>query len=73
VGHVLWAFGKVMPALCWMFLVVGLAGAVGTAAGWLPPIDQSWWAKVTTILLWLLFAKEGYDPLAEQRAEAAAE
>lgn len=62
---ILKTFDRAMPLLCWTFLLTGLAGATGTAAGWLPPLNHNWWAKLTTILLWLLFAKEGYDPLAE--------
>lgn len=62
---ILWAFGKALPVLDWAFLLVGLAGAIGTAVGWLPPYSDSWWAKITTVLLWLLFAREGYDSLAQ--------
>lgn len=61
------AFGKAMPILNWSFLLFGLAGAIGTASGLLPPFTGTWWARITTTLLWLLFAKEGYDPLAERR------
>lgn len=63
---VLWAFGRALPGLNWLFLLVGVSGAIGTAAGLLPPYSNSWWAKMTTILLWLLFAREGYEPLAEE-------
>lgn len=61
-------FGLALPFLNWSFLLCGLAGAVGTAAGLLPPFSHNWWAKVTSILLWLLFAREGYEPLAEDAA-----
>lgn len=65
---VLWAFAKSLPMLNWAFLSIGLSGAIGTAAGLLPPYSDSWWAKITTILLWLLFAREGYDPLSEEQS-----
>lgn len=60
-----WAFGKTLPAVNWAFFVTGLAGGIGTAAGLLPPFSGSWWARITTVLLWALFAREGYEPLAE--------
>lgn len=64
---VVWVFGRALPVVNWCFLLFGVVGAVGTAAGLLPPFNHSWWAKTTTILLWLLFAREGYEPIAEQR------
>jgi hypothetical protein len=66
-GHrlILRAFGVALPFLNWAFLLCGLAGIVGTASGILPPFSHSWWAKITTCLLWALFAREGYEPLAE--------
>jgi len=60
------AFGTALPIVNWAFLVAGVAGAIGTAAGLLPPFNGSWWARITTVLLWLLFAREGYEPLAEE-------
>ena len=42
------------------------AGAAGTVAGVLPSFNNSLWAKVTTVLLWLLFAREGYDSLIQE-------
>ena len=60
------AFGRALPVVNWAFFAFGLAGALGTAAGLLPPYSHSWWAKITTVLLWLLFAREGYEPLAEE-------
>lgn len=63
---IVWAFGQALPVLNWAFLLVGIIGAIGTAAGLLPPYQDSWWAKITTILLWLLFAREGYESLAEK-------
>ena len=62
------AFGRALPVVNWAFFVFGVVGAAGTAVGWLPPYTHSWWAKVTTVLLWLLFAREGYEPLAEDGA-----
>jgi len=59
------AFALALPVLNWAFFLVGLAGAIGTAAGQLPPFSHSWWAKITTVLLWLLFAREGYDSLTD--------
>lgn len=50
----------------WAFLIAGLAGFVGTCAGLLPPFSGSWWARVTTALLWLVLAYQGYDALAEK-------
>ena len=67
-GALIWAFGKALPAVNWAFFLAGIAGAAGTAAGLLPPYNHSWWAKTTTILLWLLFSREGYEPLAERRS-----
>lgn len=69
------AFAAALPATNWLFFAVGLCGAAGTVAGLLPPFSNSWWAKVTSTLLWLLLAREGYEPIAEGRAggdEAAA-
>lgn len=63
------ALGAAFPYINWAFLLVGLAGAVGTAAGVFPPFTHSWWARITTVLLWLLFAREGYEPLAEDGEE----
>lgn len=60
------AFGKAMPVVNWAFFIVGVAGAAGTVAGVLPPFSDSLWAKLTSVLLWLLFAREGYDSLVEQ-------
>jgi hypothetical protein len=68
---VLRAFGWTLPVANWCFFLAGLAGAIGTAAGLLPPFSGSWWAKVTTVLLWLLLAREGYEPLAEAAQEAS--
>jgi hypothetical protein len=65
---VLLAFEKTLPVVNWLFLIVGLVGAIGTAAGILPPFSHSLWARMTTILLWLLFAREGYEPIAEGRS-----
>lgn len=63
------AFARTMPFLNWAFFIVGIIGAIATAASLIPSINQSLWAKVTTVLLWLLFAREGYDPLAEKGDE----
>lgn len=60
------AFGFALPVVNWLFFLVGLAGAIGTTAGLLPPFTNSWWARITTVLLWLLFAREGYEPIAEE-------
>lgn len=65
---ILWAFAKALPVLNWLFLIVGLAGAIGTITGLLPPFSDSWWAKITSVLLWLLFAREGYESLADDAA-----
>ena len=71
---VLACFAKALPLLNWCFFLIGIAGAVGTATGWLPPFTGSLWAKITSILLWLLLAREGYDSLAQSdRAEEALE
>ena len=66
---VTWAFGRALPVVNWSFFVVGIIGAIGTADGLLPPFSGSWWARITTVLLWLLFAREGYEPIAETLAE----
>lgn len=66
----LWLFGKALNVLSWAFFATGVAGAIGTGAGWLPPFNGAWWAKITTILLWLLFACEGYDRLSDAGDEA---
>jgi hypothetical protein len=63
------AFAWTLPVMNWLFFVVGLVGAVGTGIGLLPPFSNSLWAKATTILLWLLFAREGYEPIAERAEE----
>ena len=63
------AFGRALPVVNWAFFGVGLIGAVGTLVGALPPYSNSWWARLTTVLLWLLFAREGYESLAEQEAD----
>jgi hypothetical protein len=60
------AFGWARPFVSWAFLLTGIAGAVGTGAGWLPPFSGSWWARITTLLLWLVLADQGYDQLAEK-------
>lgn len=65
--------GYARPFINWAFLLVGLAGAVGTAAGWLPPFSGSWWAKVTSVLLWLVLAMQGYDALSEVGEEVIEE
>jgi hypothetical protein len=62
-------FSRAMPIVSWAFFIVGVLGAVGTAAGILPPYSSSLWAKLTTILLWLLFAREGYDALVEDEED----
>ena len=67
-----WSFGKTLPVTNWLLFLAGLIGAVGTAAGLLPPFSGSWWARVTTILLWLLLAREGYEPIAENAEEKTA-
>lgn len=59
-------FGRALPVVNWAFFAFGLTGALGTAVGLLPPYTHSWWARITTVLLWLLFAREGYEPLAEE-------
>lgn len=60
------AFGRALPLFNWAFFIVGIAGAAATAIGLLETFSTALWAKVTTILLWLLFAREGYEGLAEQ-------
>lgn len=64
-GFVLKQFGRAMPVVNWAFFIVGIVGAVATLVGMIPSISTAWWAKLTTVLLWLLFAREGYEPLAE--------
>lgn len=64
------AFGRAMPVVNWAFFVVGIAGAAGTVAGVLPPFSDSLWAKLTSVLLWLLFAREGYDSLVKGEEDA---
>lgn len=71
---VLGVFARGLPLLNWAFFLVGIAGAVGTIAQWLPPFNDSLWARITSTLLWLLLAREGYDSLAtSDRAEEEAE
>jgi hypothetical protein len=62
------AFELALPVVNWLFFVVGLAGAVATIAGLIPPFTGSLWAKITSTLLWLLLAREGFEPIAERRA-----
>jgi hypothetical protein len=67
------AFGYARPFVSWAFLLTGLAGTVGTFAGQLPPISGSWWARITTGVLWLVLADQGYEQLADQGDEVLAE
>lgn len=61
---VLAAFGRALPAVNWACLIAGVAGAFATACQLIPGFGHAWWGKLTSILLWLLMAREGYEPLA---------
>lgn len=62
--------GYARPFVNWAFLVLGLIGTVGTAAGLLPPFGgSSLWARITNTLVWAIVAMQGYDALAEQGEE----
>lgn len=63
------AFGKALPYFNWAFFIVGVLGAGATAVGLLSTFSTALWAKITTILLWLLFAREGYEGLVEQQED----
>jgi hypothetical protein len=68
-SRILEILGKGLPFINWCFLIIGLIGAVSTAIGLLSAYNGSLWARITTVLLWLLLAREGYEPLAEEKAE----
>lgn len=62
-------FGRSLLLIHWAFFLAGVAGAIGTGIGVLPPFNGSWWAKLTSILLWLVLAEQGYTPLAERASD----
>jgi hypothetical protein len=66
------ALGWARPFILWAFLVIGLIGTVGTAAGLLPPYGGSGlWVRVTNVLVWAIVAMQGYDGLSEDGEEEA--